>query len=214
MMTIMRLRPSDPIKELVALYSRAQHSEHNIGEFFGRHPALRDRFGVPDVTGDDAELALQLAVAIGRYKKATVKAQQEARAERAVRAVRRLIGAARRCGERVDLDIDVLLGDVLIDTSKEYICFELDESNVDVPRHSLARARGPTRSFDDVIAYVDRSGLHLRWRAGRGGLNFQPQRRERGAQVLVVDLRAPLAGPASRCELIREGEILADMALI
>lgn len=211
----MPLPPSSPLKELLGLYSQAQHGEYNIGEFLQRHPDLCDRLGVLDITRDDAELALQLAGAVGRYKTHASKVQRDGRTDRAGQAARRLVGSARRDGGRVVLDVDLLLGDLLADASRKYICFELDEACVDVHRHALVRARVPMRSFHDVLAYVDPTGLHLRWRAGRGGLNLQPQQRDRGAPALLVDLRAPAEVLHAHCrQPVRVGDILADMAFI
>jgi hypothetical protein len=91
----------------------------------------------------------------------------------------------------VELDIVVLLGDLLADSGKKYIGIELDGARVLVLRHTLAAARACLRSHSDVTGYADEAGLHLSWRGGRGGLNLRSQQQERGAGVLLVDLRRP-----------------------
>lgn len=61
-------RPSNTTRELLTLYARAGHGEHNIGAFFRDHPELAAGLGVLDLDRDDADLALQLAPTIGKYK--------------------------------------------------------------------------------------------------------------------------------------------------
>ena len=207
-------RPSSTTRELLALYSRAGHGEYNLGVFLKEHPELLARVDVRlDLTQDDAELALALAPFIGRYKKHLASANVAERGDRAERAVGQLAASARHEWDRVVLDVDVLLGDVLAGPHK-YIGLELQTVRVSVLRHVLVKARGALRGSLDLSAYADERGLHLVWRAGRGGLNLLPQREERGASTLVVDLRpkAPMRRASGDPTLL--GDVLVELGFM
>ncbi len=205
-------RPSSTPRELLTLYARAGRGEYNIGAFLREHPELAARLGGLDLERDDADLALQLAPAIGQYKRHVAHDQAGERGARAERAARALAGSARHRLERVELDPAILLGDLLADGSKKYIGFELTGVRVVVARQLLLRARMALRPFPDVTATIDEKGLRLGWRGGRGGLHFRPQLEERGAAVLLVDLRVPVQrrSPA-RSGPVLLAEVLANL---
>lgn len=183
-------RPSSEARELLTLYARAGHGEHNIGAFLRERPDLVARLGLVDLDCDDADLALQLAPTIGRYKRRVAHEHAGERAARAERAARELAASARHRLERVELAPEILLCDLLADGTKKYVGFELTGVRVVVPRQLLLRARAALRAFPNVAACIDEQGLHLTWRDGRGGLNLRPQLEERGSAILLVDLRA------------------------
>lgn len=182
-------RPSSDTRELLRLYSKANRGEHNIGAFLRERDELVARLGPLDLERDDADLALQLAPTIGLYKRRVAREHAGERETRAEGAARTLTASARHRLERVELDPDVLLGDLLADSSKKYVAFELTGVRVVMPRLLLLRARAALRGFPDVTACIDERGLRLSWRGGLGGLNFRPHPGERGAPVLLVDLR-------------------------
>ena len=183
-------RPSSTTRELLRLYSLAARGEYNLTQFLADRPELVAHLGVPlDLERDDAEVALQLASAVGRYKRRAARLKATEHIERVTCAVRQIVATSRRRADRLEIDADLLLGDLLADSSKKYISFELPGARVPIARISLAKARAPLRNFIDLGAYIDESGVHLRWRGGCGGLNLRPQVEERGAEVLHVDLR-------------------------
>lgn len=196
------------------MYSLAAPGEYNLALFLAERPELVAHLGVHlDLQRDDAEVALQLAPAIGRYKTRAVHIHAGERAERAAAAARQLIATSRQRADWFEIDAELLLGDLLADNSKKYLSFELPGARVPVLRCALTKARVLLRSFIEVAAYADERGLHLRWRGGHGGLNFRPQVEERGAAVLHVDLR-PL--PPVRRLLPRPvllADVLADLGL-
>ena len=198
-------RRSSEARELLGLYARARHGEHNIGAFLRERPELVARLGLVDLDRDDANLALQIAPAIGRYKRRLALDQAGERGARAEKAARALVASARRRLDRVELDPAILLGDLLVDAEKKHIGFELPGVRVVMARQLLLRSRAALRPFPDVAACIDQTGLHLTWRTGRGGLNLRPQLEERGAPILLVDLRAP-TGRTS--EVRRPGPVL------
>ncbi len=183
-------RPSSTSRELLGLYSLASRGEDNLAQFLANEPELVAQLGLPvDATGDDAELALQLAPAVGRYKRRTARLRAGEHAQRAADAALRLVSTSRRRAGRIEVDAEILLGDLLADGEKKYVAFELPAARVLLPRGTLLKARAPLRNFIDLAAYVDEHGLHFRWHAGRGGLNFRPRNEKRSAEVLYVDMR-------------------------
>ena len=205
---------SSTTRELLRLYSLAARGEYNLRQFLDERPDIIAQLGIDlDRSYDDAELALQIAPAVGRHKRWAARVKAGEHAERSAAAVRQLIATSRRAWDRVEVDADLLLGDLLADRS-QYISFDLGEARVPILRATLVSARAPLRNFIDVAAYLDERGLHIRWRGGRGGFNFRPRVEERGAAVLDVDLRpAPprrrqLAGP------VLLADVLADLGFI
>lgn len=197
------------------MYARAGRAEYNISAFLRERPELVARLGELELDRDDADLALQLAPAIGKYKRRVAREQAGGREARAKGAARALAASARHWLERVELEPAILLGDLLADGSKQYIAFELTGTRVVMLRQLLLRARVALRGFADVAAHIDEQGLHLSWRGGRGALNLRPQLDERGAAVLVVDLR-PARRPAraDRSGPVLLAEVLASLGLV
>lgn len=210
----MPLRPSSTSRELLALYARAGHGERNLGALFQRRPELAARLGVSvDLSQDDAELALALAPAIGKYKKYAAKVNAAERLTRAERAAALLAASARHESERVVLDADVLLGELLAGTHS-FVCLELETVRIAVRRHVLVKARGALRTFLDLTAFVDERGLHLAWRGGGGGLNLRPQSEEREASVLHVDLRRARRVGMLSSRPVLLSDVLAELGLM
>ena len=213
----MSRQPSSATKELLRLYALAAPEECNLSKFFEGHPELRRELGVSlDENSDDAARGLDLAPVIGRLRHRAASVQAAERAERAEAAARRLSASAVHRDGRVELDADVLLGDLLADSGKKYLGVELDGARVLVLRSTLAKARACLRIHLDLAGFADEAGLHLAWRGGRGRLNLRPQQLERGAGVLLVDLRRP------RFQVVRErrpappailGDILGELGL-
>lgn len=207
-------RPNSATRELLTLYARAGRGEYNIGAFLRERPRLAGRLGLLDLDRDDADLALQLAPALGQYKRRLADEQAGERRARAERAARALAASARHRLERADLDPANLLGDLLADSSKKFIGFELTGVRVLILRSLLLRARVPLRGFPDVAACIDERGLHLLWRGGRGGLNLRPQAEERGAAVLLVDLRPARTPRMGRPGPVLLAEVLASLGFV
>lgn len=184
--------PSRATRELLRCYALAAPGEHNLARLLHDQPDLAAGLGVVlDLDRDDAELALQIAPAVGRLKRLTARAHASDRTESAAAAAATLSRTARQGCDRVEVDADLLLGDLLADNEKKYVAFEVVTARVSVHRHVLVRARPCLRGFLDLAAFVDERGVHFAWRAGRGGLHLRPQIVERGAEVLLVDLLPP-----------------------
>ena len=120
-------RPSSTTRELLALYARAGRDEHNIGAFLRGRPELVADLEAPlDLERDDADLALQLAPTIGRFKRSAAHLRARDQEQRASAALRQLIATARHEANSITLNAELLLGELLADNSKRYVTFEAD----------------------------------------------------------------------------------------
>jgi hypothetical protein len=120
---------------------------------------------------------------------------------RALVAADRLVAGARWLDSGVELEQQVLLGDLLADTARPWLGLLFEGSDVVVSRPRLRRAALALRPFGDVRALADSQALRLRWRGGRGGLNFTSQAahvHDHGL-VLRVVLDRPVSQPVERC---------------
>jgi hypothetical protein len=90
--------------------------------------------------------------------------------------------------EEAHVDVRLLLDPGLTAAALDLVAFHEESFNVAVTRRTLVELRRHLPRFPDLLAYVDLGGLHLRWRCGRGQLNFHPQPVPKMAPVLVVPL--------------------------
>jgi hypothetical protein len=111
------------------------------------------------------------------------------------------LGASARWREdEAHLGVRLLLDPGLTAAAVDLVIFNAGNFNVAVTKKMLVNIRRQLPQFPDLIAYVDLGGLHLRWRGGRGQLNFHPQPVPNMAPVLVVPLASrqvvlPVAQP-------------------
>lgn len=208
----MSSRADSSERELLRLYSLASTGEYNLAQFLLGRPEFVALLDVSlDLERDDAELALQLAAAVGRYKRRAVHRASGDRTERVAAASRQLIATSRPRAGSIELDAKLVLGGLLADNTKKYIAFELIEGRIPILRAALVRTRAALRSFEDVTAFVDLHGLHFRWRGGIGGLNFRPQVQERGASFLHLDFRRPLPARTRLPHPVRLADVLSEL---
>jgi len=194
--------------DLVCLLERAvavaEDDGSEIGNILAEHQALVTRlFGIDEaaVLGaasmSDGELAPLVSRQVARIKERSNAERSKAARQRATDAAAQLASVATVRGDTVTLDAGLLLGPVIADPMAKYIAFLLPgEATVTVQRVALVGAARVLGHRDDLASWVDTVGLHLRWRGGRGGLNWLPQvlpASER-SRALVVDLtQAPQA---------------------
>lgn len=92
-----------------------------------------------------------------------------------IAAAEMLVGLSRWHEQHLALDAKIVLGGLLADRQRKYICFEVDGyAAVPVLRERLLRAKRALRPFE-VECYIDGRGLNFRWRGGRGGLLLTAQ---------------------------------------
>ncbi|MFO0564308.1 MAG: hypothetical protein U0263_01525 [Polyangiaceae bacterium] len=147
---------------------------------------------------DDVVAHFRRLAVRARHQEALLRADVQAR--RALAAADRLVAGARWLDSGVELEPRVLLGDVLADTARPWLALRVDGSDVVISRARLRRAALALRAFQDVRALADSQALRLRWRGGRGGLNFSSQggHVHDGTLVLRVVLDRPVTRPAQR----------------
>ena len=177
----MRSSQPDRLRELVRLMRSPEPGSNNLGSFVATHASeLGDALAT---TADDLKLAAQcdddeVRRRIGaRVKRAVerLKGAKLLQASHRTRAAADLIAErALWAGRAAVLDSDLVLGDLLADPSHKHIGFALYVGEtVLVERTVLVRARLLRRLFLDVACFVNESGLHFRWRGGRGALNLK-----------------------------------------
>jgi hypothetical protein len=144
----------------------------------------------------DEQVSHRLHVLFQARAAARAEAHGAAVAQTALAAAHRLAATTVWDTHAVALDPGVLLGDLLVDTTRTYIAFHVaGRFQTSVPRSTLvsvAQVLGSNRP--DLTAWVDKAGLHFRWREGRGGVNFLPQviPANEAASVLRVNLPSPV----------------------
>jgi hypothetical protein len=217
----------DPVRELALLVRTPESGTSNLGEFVANHAdALAQA-----LDADPHKLALSRALEDEEFLPHITRLLEQARSRRARddldRRRERSIGAAVRLGQTarwtelgVELDVDLLLGDVLADRTRRWVSFEGEGLSVSIPRHLIAATASVARQHLDLAAYVDEHGLHFRWRAGRGRYNWRPHVPRPGleANVLTVPLApkvVPVVVPEPRVERRRRvgvaTEVLPDV---
>ncbi|WP_437899241.1 hypothetical protein [Sorangium sp. So ce124] len=175
---------------------------HNIGDYVAEHDEeLAVLLGV-----DDSELralARQLDEAAAPRVRALLQHRAEARTLRH-QAARRdaVLAAAQRLATMAVwresaalLDVGVVLGDLLADVTIQHISLVSHVFEVHLPRKKLVEiAAVLPRQFPDLVSWVDRAGLHFRWRQGRGGLSLYSQAvpASESDHVLHVNIPAPV----------------------
>jgi len=181
----------DPLRELAILMRAPEEGEHNIGVFVRENAdALAASLGTDSKSLlkmallPDALLAPNLQARLDHLR----RLQRLRESERAERAARELARTATWLDDRVVLDVEIVLGDLLADRSNRFVRFVDDAFETAVLRASIAECRPLKRTFMDLVCFVNASGLAFRWRAARGRLNFYPQDVDTGAKALVVPL--------------------------
>jgi hypothetical protein len=179
-------RPRSSLAELEGLVRTAEPGGTNLGEYLAAYAEeLAGRLGIEAddlralVHLPDEDLALQLA---GYFER-----RAEQRAAIHGEAVRRLaLGAAEQLAltavwreDAAVLDVRVLLGELLVDTTRSFILLDATglagTFQVTLPRSLLVNLSKDVGARPDLGAWVDEAGLHFRWNRGRGGLNLLPQ---------------------------------------
>lgn len=199
----MRRQP-DLVRLLERAVAVAEDDGSDIGNILIEHRALvASIFGTDEAavlraaSMSDGELAPLVSRRIAPIKTSSKAERSKAASRRADEGAAQLARVATARGETVALDARLLLGPVIADPMAKYITFFLrGEATITVQRVALVGAARVLGRRDDLATWVDTVGLHLRWRGGRGGLNWLPQvlpASER-SRALVIDLtQAPQA---------------------
>jgi hypothetical protein len=179
-------RPRSSLTELERLVRTAEPGGINIGEYLARHgEELGPRLGVEaeDLRAlihlPDEVLAEQFARHFERRAEQRAGIHEEAVRRLALAAAEQLAVTAVWNDEAAVLDVRVLLGELLVDTTRSYILLDATglagRFQVTLPRSLLMNVSKAVGARPDLGAWVDEVGLHLRWNRGRGGFNFRPR---------------------------------------
>ena len=216
--------PRDLLRELVVLARTPEPDLLNVGNFVAEHagelahllwttPA--DLEASAKLTDDEVVTRLRprLQGAIARRDEGrTRRREEDARG-----AAERLAASVCWNEGRAHVDERVLLSRELLAARRKHTLYIADDFEVGTRRDLVVDARAALSGFLDCGAYIDRDGVHLTWRGGRGRLDLYPQKLtpfERSA-ALVVSLPSPPRAvevrAARRPTLL--GEILVELGL-
>ncbi len=211
------------LRELALLARTPEEGGYNLGAYLSEHAAELAPLLLTTPADLEAGAALtddQVVVRLRPRLERALAGQQQGQAQRreqeARAAAERLALSVRWDEGRAVLDESILLSRELWAGRNKYAVFVADDFETAVRRDLVTGARAALRTFIDTAAWVDREGLHLAWRAGRGRLNFFPQGlspADRGKALVIA-----LPGPA-RVATVRHarrpipiGDGLADLA--
>ena len=224
-------RPRSSVAELERLVRFAEIGGTNIGEYLASGGEdLAQRLGVePEdlralVPLPDEVLARQLGHYFERRAERRAAIHAEAVQRLALAAAAELAATAAWRTDRAVLDVRLLLGELLVDTTQKYILLDATSFSsrfqVGLPRSLLVNVSKEVGARPDVGAWVDEAGLHLRWKDGWAGLNFIPHCVPacEMANVLCVNIPPPFVErprPSPRLAAARAwfAEVLAEVAL-
>lgn len=170
--------------ELARMMRRPEGGSTNLGSFVALHAAtLAPALGLgKDVLAgwselDDETVVERLRAPLTKAREGAVLERLHAGCARSVAAAEAIAASARWIDEMLVLDSDRVLGGLLTHQGTEYIGFAVPTAEPMLfARSLLVRARILPRLFLDVACFVDRHGLHFRWRGGRGALDLRPER--------------------------------------
>lgn len=222
-------RPRSSLAELEKLVQFAEVGGTNLGEYLasgGEELAQKLGAEAEDLRGlvhlpDDA-LAQELRPYFERRAEQRALAHAAAVERLALAAADQLASTAIWRNDAAVLDVRVLLGELLVDTSRKHVLLDAtgfwSRFQVIVPRSRLVDTAKVLGGRPDLGAWVNENGLHLRWNQGRGGLNFLPQAlpAHEMANLLCVTIPPPFVErprPAPRPRSTWFTDFLHEMAL-
>lgn len=222
-------RPRSSLAELEKLVQFAEVGGTNIGEYLasgGEDLAQKLGAEAEDLRAlvhlPDEVLAHELRPYFDRRAEHRAAIHAEAVQRLAVAAAEQLAATAVWRNDAAVLDVRVLLGELLVDTSRKHVLVDAtgfsSRFQVNVPRRLLVDTAKVLGGRPDLGAWVDENGLHFRWNEGRGGLNFIPQMvpAQEIANILCVTIPPPYIErprPAARDPSSWFSEFLHEMAL-
>jgi hypothetical protein len=222
-------KPRNSLAELERLLRVAEIGGTNLGEYLAEAGEdLAQRLGVEAqdlralVHLPDEDLARHLRPHFERRAEHRASIRADAVQRLALAAAEQLAATAVWRDEAAVLDIRVLLGELLVDTTQKHVLLDAtsftSRFQVSVPRSMLVNVARVLGARPDIGAWVDEAGLHFRWNQGRGGLNFISQcvpAQDRDTLLCVIIPPPYVERPRPRLAATRAwfSEVLAEMAL-
>ncbi len=173
----------DPLRELALLARAPEPGSSNLGEFVADNAGeLAQVLGIDRRwleaarATDDEQVVARIRGLLTRARDHHVQQDLERRRQRSLEAAERLGASAVWTPDLgAELDVDLLLGDLLVDRTKKWVAFTADQAVATiVPRHLLAATAPLRRIHIDLASWVDPQGVHFRWKGGKGGYNWRP----------------------------------------
>lgn len=127
-------------------------------------------------------LAERLLETILRAETVLRKDRKDRRASTAQAAAATLASTVRWQGEKALVDMPCLLASALT-RRQDMLVFTGDDFTVSIPMAPLLDLSRIARARVDLTGFVDRDGIHLRWRTG--GLNLRSQVDPKAEKVIV-----------------------------
>src|SRR4051812_9618872 len=179
-------RPRSSVAELERMLRIVEPGANNLGQYLAAGgEGLAGRLGIDVekfaalVELPDEQIAPLLEQLFEHRASERVAAHHADVREISLAAAQRLGATANWTNDVAAIDVRLLLGELLLDTSRSYIT--VDALNlgggfrVSLPRSLLVNVAKELGRRPDLLAGIDDQGLHLRWNCGRGGLNFISQ---------------------------------------
>jgi len=213
------------LRELEQLVRRTEPGTNNIGTFIAaRSGELSLLLGVPEPALrasehlDDGLLARELDRLLRQRGDGSRQRRLAVTAEHTASAAYRIARSATWTDDFIELDDRLLLGDLLVDSTKKFICFYFDLAAVTVVRLKLKEiGRVVTcAKYPDRRAFLDQRGLHIRWREARGGLDLISQTIVPADEPSVLDVvleRPPRRAPDSQVDARRPVLVAAGVLI-
>jgi hypothetical protein len=138
---------------------------------------------------DDGELAARLLETILRAEEVLRKGQRQRRAKAAQESATVLASSVQWQGEKACIDMPSLLASALT-RRQDMLVFTGDDLTVSIPMAPLLDLSKIARVRADLAGFVDKHGLHLRWKTG--ALNLRSQVNDKALRIVVhLPARAP-----------------------
>jgi hypothetical protein len=198
-------RPRNSVAKLERMLRVVEPGANNLGRYLAEHgEELADRLHVDVATlsvladlPDEQITPLLKQLFEHRASERSTAHQAEVR-DMALAVAQQLGATAVWTNDIAMLDVRLLLGELLVDTTRSYITLDAGSTHggfrVSLPRSLLVNAARELGQRPDLVAWVDQAGLNFRWNQERGGLNFFSQRvpASEAANVLTVSFLPPL----------------------
>jgi len=140
----------------------------------------------------DQDIAVRLHAMLARRAEANAMRHKVVVRKLALAAARQLAATAVWTKSGVALDAALVLGDLLLDTSRLHIAFHVPGVfQVSLSRRQLVDITKVMKPYgSDVTIWVDETRFHVRWRRGRGGLDLcsQPIPAHESSHALCVNI--------------------------
>lgn len=138
--------------------------------------------GALESVQDDRVLAERFLETIMKSEMVLRKARKQRRAKVAQESADILATSVKWSGDKASVDMPSLLAAALT-RRQDVIVFTGDDFTVSIPMALLLDLSRIARVRADLTGYVDRNGLHLRWKSG--GLNLRSQENPKAEKIIV-----------------------------